>query len=206
MENFIIDYLSNHSFRYETLSGAHLINIYNLFHDNILNEIENDVVLLHYGIYYNTKQQYDTMEKYYLRAIALGNTRAMLLLGLHYSDIDVNLTIKYWTDAIALGNTYAMNKLAEIYYDNDDYDTAVKYYSMAIDNGNCEWVISAIWCCKKCKLVTHAMTSVNKILNKGHDNIICGVIMDMPLTFDTVNVLVNLDSSTIHSPIVHLLP
>ena len=62
-------------------------------------------------------KDYDLMKKYYLEAIALGNSYAMINLGYYYHFIGKNYDLmkKYYLDAIALGNSDAITNLGNYY-------------------------------------------------------------------------------------------
>ena len=85
--------------------------------DNIYN-IDDNIYLYDIGLKYYTDKKYDLAKKYYLMAIAKGNTDAMNNLGFYYIDIEDNsyLIKKYLFMAIQKGNTSAMNNLG-LYYE-----------------------------------------------------------------------------------------
>lgn len=80
--------------------------------------------------------------KYFLMAINLGDTQAMIDLALYYQDIlNYKRTIKYFLMAVKQGNTEAMLQLGNYYHYSGDYDNAVVYYEMAMRNGNQQAII-----------------------------------------------------------------
>jgi len=84
-------------------------------------------------------KDYDLMKKYYLDAIALGDSNAMCNLGWYYQYTDMNYELmkKYYLDAIALGNSKAMKNLGYYYqYNEKKYDLMTKYYLDAIALNN----------------------------------------------------------------------
>ncbi len=135
MEAFIKDYICLHHFFYDPIPEQYLSNIYNLYHDNIHNEVEHDVVLLYYGIYHNINQNYDIMKEYYSRAMALGLARAGYQLGLYYHrTTDILNAQKYLLWAIEHLHVQAMHAFA-IYYCRDDFNKAMKYLLQAAELG-----------------------------------------------------------------------
>jgi len=98
----------------------------------------NDAYYL--GVYYERKQNYDLMKKYYIQAIEKGENYAMYNLGLFYNNREHNpdLMKKYYLMAIDKGNTLAMRCLGKYYvFDEPNDDLMKKYMLMAIDKGDC---------------------------------------------------------------------
>lgn len=92
----------------------------------------NKNVLYILGFYYATNKLYDKMEKYYLLADIKGHTDALMMLALEHPQ-----SVKYYEMAIEkYKNTNAMTKLAYIYKSKNNYDLMVKYFEMALKNGD----------------------------------------------------------------------
>ena len=91
------------------------------------------------GMYYQLVKNYPQMKRYYLMAIDLGDSEAMLNLGLYYQDIEVDpeLMKQYYLMVIEKGNSTAMNNLG-YYYECTEVDPELMkmYYFMAIERGN----------------------------------------------------------------------
>ncbi len=175
MENFVRTYLHDHGFRYDPIPETLLPNIYELYHNHIHNEIENDIVLVHYGIYHDINNNHDIMKVYYSRAISFGNTRAMLRMVTNYI------------------NSY-------------NFEEALEYILMAIDNDDYTWIRHTMSYCKAYK-PKYVEILFNRILNKGFNDVIIASIIELPVTCDMINILVNMNQSTFaHHCLVHLFP
>ncbi len=84
-------------------------------------------------------KNYHLMIKYYLMAIELNNSIAMVELGKHYRHYlrNYNLMKKYYLMAIELNNPYAMYYLGHYYGEIEhNYVLMEKYYKMAIEFNN----------------------------------------------------------------------
>jgi hypothetical protein len=95
----------------------------------------NNISQMYYnkGVYYDTLQDFDNMEKAFLDAVNFDHIQAMNRLGLYYDDIaEKEKMLKYYLLAIDLGETSAMYNLARYYSDHREYDNMIKYYLMAI--------------------------------------------------------------------------
>lgn len=212
MQKYIKGYLHKYAFKYEPIPSVYIPNIYNLFHDDVYNEVENGIVLLHYGIFHQINKRYYLIKEYYLRAIAYGNDRAMNLLALHYKNNgDYDNAVKYWSNAVACGNSLAMNNLASCYA---DFETAIKYYFMAIDHKDYRQLECVISYCKMNNSVTHLITLFNKILNNEFNKCIIGTLTQLICNwnslsktdeYDMLNILINVDKTKWYD-IFHLLP
>jgi hypothetical protein len=144
MEVFIQKYLELNNYNYIKIENHEIINhIYNLYKYDIDErntfKMEDSIIDLYYGVYYEIKKNYEQMKKYYLMAIGKGNGNAMYNLGLYYDDIekDYEQMKKYYLMSIEKGNENAMNNIG-YYYKNieKDYELMKKYYLMAIEKGN----------------------------------------------------------------------
>jgi len=102
--------------------------------------MDNSIIDLYYGVYYDIKKDYDQMKKYYLVAIEKGNCISMNNLGSYYKNAEKNYDKmkKYFRMAIKKDNDMAMYNLG-FHYDRikHDYKQMKKYYLMAIEKGNC---------------------------------------------------------------------
>jgi len=129
--------LSEYNLTYIHIEDASILNIYNLYVNNILFEPVTHCELLYMGVYYKTIKNYIEMEKYYLMAIKKGNQDAMYNLAVYYKNIKNYIEMeKYYLMAIEKGNDKAMNNLA-VYYEEIKNDIEMeKYYLMAIEKGN----------------------------------------------------------------------
>lgn len=136
MEEFIKGRLRQHDIPYESIPDTHLLNIYQLFHNNEYNEVEDGLVLLYYGIYSSFTHNYANMIQYLLRAIEYGNAQAGYILARYYERLDDhNNTIKYYSWAVEHNSINAMRDLASYYYNENNVTNAIKYASMAVARG-----------------------------------------------------------------------
>ena len=115
--------------------------ILNLYNDNIKfnNCYDLNKLLWNVNYYKDIKPNYNEMKKYYLMAIDVGSSDAMLTLAHYYHNIEKNCDEmkKYYLMAIDLGNSDAMFNLGRYYhYIEKDYNETKKYYLMAIELGN----------------------------------------------------------------------
>lgn len=137
------NFLDYHVFRYdEILSDKCLDIIHDLLINNIkptnelLQELDDDVIYLFYGIYYERIEE--NIEKsigYYLLSANKGNHHAMNNLGRCYEDLEeYDLVMKYYLMAIDKGSVRAMNNLG-LYYHQEikNYELTEKYLLMAIE-------------------------------------------------------------------------
>ena len=134
MEQYIINYCKNINLRYVKINNKQSLNIiYDLFKNSIkITNIDDDIVCLYYGVYYERiEKNYDAMKKYYLIAIEKGNTIAMNNLGFYYEHIEQNYdeVVKYYLMAIEKGHD-GIKKQLLVYYKNNmtslDINNAVK--------------------------------------------------------------------------------
>jgi len=144
MEEFIQKYLELNNYNYIKIENHGIINhIYNLYKYDIDErntfKMEDSIIDLYYGVYYEIKKNYEQMKKYYLVAIEKGNVSAMNNLGFYYRDIekDYERMKTYYLMAIENNHSGAMNNLG-FYYEKieKDYEQMKKYYIMAIEKGN----------------------------------------------------------------------
>jgi hypothetical protein len=109
------------------------INNYKIEAD--INSNENAMYML--GLYYQEKEIYTKMIKYYLMSIKKGNTLSMRNLALYYYDInDYDNMIRYYLMAIEHNNSIAMDELVIYYGRVKDYENMIKYCKIMIDNNN----------------------------------------------------------------------
>lgn len=163
MQEFIKSYLSEHGFLCEYIPEMYLENIYELFHDGKLQEVDNDIVLVHQGIYHEVCRNYDDMILCYTRAAELGNSRGMNLLWVRYRA--------------------------------DNFEVAIGYALRAIDHQNYWWYDEVIHMCTHHNAINHIITIFNKTLNIQFNDTIVGTLIELPLTYDTLNILINIDQS-----------
>jgi hypothetical protein len=82
MEEFIQSYLESDNHGYVKIENREIIiHIYNLYKYGVDErdtfKMEDSIIDLHYGVYYEIKKDYEQMKKYYLIAIGKGNDDAM---------------------------------------------------------------------------------------------------------------------------------
>jgi len=112
-----------------------------LFIDNIIDDECHDGMYLNIvGMYYRKiKKDYDKMKEYYLEAIKMKNSYAMVNLALYYDEIekDYDKVKEYYLMAIKLGDRGAMVNLG-VYYASieKDYDKMKYCYLVAIELGD----------------------------------------------------------------------
>ena len=150
MEEFIKKYLELNNSNYIKIENHEIINhIYNLYKYDIDErntfKMEDSIIDLYYGVYYEIKKDYDQMKKYYLISIEKGNVSAMYNLGFYYQNVeeDYDQMKKYYLMAIEKGNVSAMYNLG-FYYEEieNDYDQMKKYYLVAIEKGDDEAIFN----------------------------------------------------------------
>lgn len=83
-------------------------------------------------------EQYEEMKKYFLEAIALGNSSAMNDLAFYYQykEIDPNKVIQYYKMAIESGNVNSCYNLGCFYHEQGDIENKVKYLTLASEKGD----------------------------------------------------------------------
>lgn len=122
----------------DELKEQYHIDIINIFNYGL--SIKHDSNTLNIiGLYYEyVKKDYNSMKRYYLRAIKLKNDVAMYNLGDYYQTIEYNYIkmLKYYLQAIELGNTQSMNDLGFYYCNIKDYDAMEQCYLQAAQLGN----------------------------------------------------------------------
>ena len=104
-------------------------------------ESENSCSLYKLGIFYENKQKYDQMKKYYGYAIERNYSDAMNNLGCYYYNIEKDMpnTEKYLLMGGDKSNVNSMYNLGIYYAYAQDYANMEKYYIMSIttSNNNC---------------------------------------------------------------------
>lgn len=148
MEEFIKECLIKNNFKYIPIPDIHLANIHALFHDGNNNEIENDVVLLYYGIYCEITNNYDVMKQYYSRAIDYGNVDAMFCMAMYYNKTGdgTHGSIRYELHVIEGGGVPNLFwDFAQFLYLDNDFHNTVKYYLMAINHGHIKSMNYLAW-------------------------------------------------------------
>lgn len=90
------------------------------------------------AIYYQKIKDHDNILKYYQMAIEQNNITAMFNLGYYYYKLkNYDMMLKYYQMAVDGKNIYAIKNLAHYYYNIEkDLPNAIKYYLMAIQNGD----------------------------------------------------------------------
>lgn len=225
MEEFIKDYLLIHKFPYEPpIPDAYIFNIYQLFNNNILNEIDDSIVLLYYGIYHYINHNEDA-ERCWLKAISYGNVMAMNnMLLFHYKTGDSINALKYALMAVNHGYTDGLDTLAISYFNVYDIPNAIKCWLQAIDHNNVSamrniatyyysehdfhnaqkyWLMAIEnGCCETTNDVLkysfgmdYLVIVCNKILNTKYNDQIVSALCRQLLNHDAVNVLINIDKS-----------
>ena len=173
MEQYIINYCKNINVVYIKINNNQSLNIiYDLFKNSIkIIDIDNDIICLYYGVYYeHIEKNYDEMKKYYLMAIEKGNIIAMNIFACYYEYIEKNYDEmkKYFLMAIEKGDNAAMYNLGYYYqYIEYNYDEMKKYYLMAIEKGH-DGAKKRLLECYKMNIhnININMNDVIKILNK----------------------------------------
>lgn len=95
------------------------------------------LIAMKLGDYYQTKQQYASMFRYYNKAAELGYITARLTLAKCYEQLgDEQNMLLHFEIAHKNKNTYATYKLAKYFEKNTHYDRAFKYYAEASKNGH----------------------------------------------------------------------
>ena len=86
----------------------------------------------------NDFYDYSIAEKCYNEAANLGDDYAMYCIGWLYNvgkpEYNVSEAIEWYTKAAEMGNAYAMEDLGNIYFNKEDYEEALRWYSMAIES------------------------------------------------------------------------
>lgn len=95
MEQYITEYIKDiqctfNEYSYEKINNPQdLTIIHDLFKNGTVNDnIDNPVLNLYYGIYYQINKNYDQMKQYFDKAIDGGNTDALKNMILHYNNTD----------------------------------------------------------------------------------------------------------------------
>ncbi len=101
MQEFIANYLTEHFIgRVPSIPKIHLLNIYNLYHDNMHDEVDDSIVLLYYGIYHSVHEDNANMIRCYQKSAQHGNTTAMNKLACYYGSIeDSENAVQCWAMA-----------------------------------------------------------------------------------------------------------
>ncbi len=119
----------------------YILKIFNGQYNEDTCVISHDAIKLNIcGMYHrHITKNYAEMEKYYLRAIELGDADAMNHLGVYHHIVTNNYVEmeKYFLMAIELGNADAMNHLGVYHHQvTNNYVEMEKYFLMAIELGN----------------------------------------------------------------------
>ena len=83
--------------------------------------------------------------------IADAQTRGetMWLVGMRYAELgDGQQAERWFAESAVAGYAFAMNSLADILMTRGDYDTAIGWYSRAIERGPANPELDAIWQCQ----------------------------------------------------------
>jgi len=81
------------------------------------------------------------------KAIKLNNSSAYLMKALEYENTDLNEYLDHLRKAAELGNSNAWCRLGQYYQDNEDYSSAIKYYSMGDNNSHCLFNLAIMYMC-----------------------------------------------------------
>ncbi len=142
-------------------------SLYDLFMYDIIEDDNNDNKYLDFVGTYSTyiKINYELAEKYYLKAIEMGNESAIYNLGRlykilkrydkmeeyynkildketayelgkYYSKTSLEKSLKYYTIAAEKGNNNACQKLGMFYFQSKQYDLMDKYYMLSFECGD----------------------------------------------------------------------
>lgn len=151
--------------------------------------------------YYEFDEDSVNALKYWLLAIDHGHIDSMIVVAWHYhSDGDHDNAVKYFLMASVHGHIDGIIYLAVHYKEYNDFDNAMKYYLIGIDNKDYRCVDNAMHLCMQNNMNYLAIVS-NKVLNIHLNNYIVTkimigtTIMKIPLTYDLLNVLINIDQT-----------
>lgn len=142
MEQYIIDYLHNHKYKYIKINEIEYItHIYYLFKYDMVQlkkHIYIQILSLYYGIYYNIKKDYTNGIKYLIPIAKRGNMHSINILArCYYKNGDYGKSVHWCLIGIKNNNPSLMCQLGRYYYfQRHNYNESKKYYLMAIDNGN----------------------------------------------------------------------
>lgn len=130
-------FLEQHSYIYLPLNEEEINQVYNLFFNNIEEEVISSNSTHYYGLHYHLKNNHEKTIKYYLKSIEKKNSHSMNNLAVFYKEQkDYESMEKYFLMAIENDNGASMTNLGIYYKELKDYDNMMKYYHMAIDKGN----------------------------------------------------------------------
>lgn len=134
----VYKYFRNLGYRIIDISNDEsVMDIHNCIFNNIVNDNGDDITYLYYGNYHYEKKMYDTMIKYYLMSIELGNAAAMHNLGYYYDTIKDNITaMKYYDMSAEHKNIEVIKWLQTKCNLCGDYDKMVKYSLMGFELGD----------------------------------------------------------------------
>ena len=121
MEQYIIDFCKKNNIEYVKIDNEHSLNIiYDLFKNSIkIIDIDNDIICLYYGVYYeHIEKNYDEMKKYYLMAIEKGHDGVKTNLLKYYKNNMKNVNIN---DAVKILNKLGEHQLKYTYIDYGIY-------------------------------------------------------------------------------------
>lgn len=271
MEEFIEEHLCAYDFAYDKIPSTHILGIYQLYHDDKFNEMEDGIMSLHHGIYHKLNKNYGRMIQCWLKAINDSDVNAMINLADYYESLkQYDNAIRYYSMAVDYGKYHQLENLAMCYYHNNNYDNAIKYelirtskfscstnnlaiyceynndlinamkyYSMAIDSGctmamfnlgshygrkndastcmkyyhmvithkNYNRIHHIINHCKNNNLIGDLIIVFNNILNIQFNDLIVKTLLELPIEYDSLNVLININQTKCKSnDIFSLLP
>lgn len=109
-----------------------------LYYRGILHNINDSVYYNLVGQYYHyVKKNKTRMERYYNKAIRLGDGNAMYNMGLYYKNKnDYDKMMYHFRSAVRKNNDKAMYELGLHYKNNKKYRCMVKYYTKSAELGN----------------------------------------------------------------------
>lgn len=140
MEQDIINWCVKNNNIYIKINNEKSIKvIHDLFFNNMITVVLDEIECLYYGIWFYEKKEYDIAKNYYLRIIEKNNHNidALHMLSRVYRKTnDLDNMIKYALKSIEKGETRTMNDLGHYYKAQKDYENAKKYFLMGIDNND----------------------------------------------------------------------
>lgn len=149
-EKYIVEFLKEIKYIYIKIENEETIKLIYQFLISKFEDSENrgnieikcdyydSYYYIYIGIYFYAMREWNEMIKYYLMAVELKNSYAMIMLGNYYHrrKKEYNKAIEYYLMAIELQNSYAMTNLAYYYENVKEYDKMMEYYLMAIELKN----------------------------------------------------------------------
>jgi TPR repeat protein len=108
---YYIDFTNDSFLHYQNFIVSLFNDIVDMPNVENIYDISDPIICYILGLYHEKKKNYDIMKKYYMIAIELKHTDAMISLGLYYHTIEHNTenAKKYFNLALSLGNNDALD-------------------------------------------------------------------------------------------------